>query len=97
MPEFLGPSEAAFEVGEARATIRLAMPAPADLHAFGWSALVQPTLVVADGPGEAGYLIGRLGEDGLDLAPEGWEDAITRDHGMTLVFSGDERFVPLAV
>jgi hypothetical protein len=51
-----------------------------------WSLLSRTTMCVMDGPAEAGYLIARLGPDGSDAAPSGWDDAVERAAGSLVVF-----------
>ena len=51
----------------------------------GWSVLDQATLLVLDGPGDQGFLVGKLGLDGGRLAPEGWAEAVERNGGVDVV------------
>ena len=47
-------------------------------------------MVVADGPGDTGYLVLRLGRDDEDLAPTGWHEAVDRERAVTVVFGHDD-------
>jgi hypothetical protein len=43
------------------------------------------TMCVVDGPGDAGFLLPRMSPTG-DLAPAGWDEAVERSGGCTVVF-----------
>ncbi len=77
-----------FELDDGAAVLRLDVPPPpsSELDTDGWSAMVRLTLVVADGPGDIGYLVNRLGPDLVDPAAEGWDHAAERDGAITVVF-----------
>jgi hypothetical protein len=101
MPQFVERGQVTFEVADSGPLLRLDVaPPPASvLEGEGWSALVRLTLVVADGPGDTGYLVKRVERDSEDLAPKGWEEAVDRERALTVVFGqGDDaprRKIPL--
>ena len=96
---FVDDSLVTFDVVDGHAVLSLAVDVPAELDADGWSALVKQTLIVADGPGDAGYLVKRLDTNGTDRAPDGWDAAVERRDALTLVFGarrdGPSRELPL--
>jgi hypothetical protein len=102
MPDFIPPEAVRFGLRDGRAVLRLAFdPAAAEpAVADGpWSMFNRMTMCVLDGPADAGFLLARLGPDGTDLAPPGWDEAVERDGGTVVVF-GDQAdapsiFVPL--
>ena len=67
----------------------LPVEAPEEIQAEQWSLLSRTTVCVVDGPGEAGYVIARLGPDGSDAAPAGWDDAVERAAGSLVVFGSE--------
>jgi hypothetical protein len=54
-----------------------------------WSMLSRVTMLVIDGPGEAGLLM-RLGPEG-DVTPAGWDNAVDRYSGCHVVFGTGAR------
>jgi hypothetical protein len=54
----------------------------------GWSFLNRATLLVVDGPGDEGFLLRRLGDDGQDLAPDGWDEAVASASTVEVVAGG---------
>ena len=54
----------------------------------GWSFLNRATLLVADGPGDEGFLVRRVTSSGEDLAPEGWDESVTSSGSVRLLASG---------
>jgi hypothetical protein len=72
MPSFLPPDAARFEIRDGAPLITLAVGVPEDVAAGEWSLMNRLTLLVVDGPGDAGFLLPRLAGTG-DSAPQGWE------------------------
>ncbi|MEJ3750823.1 hypothetical protein WEI85_47320 [Actinomycetes bacterium KLBMP 9797] len=85
MPEFLPPEAARFEIRGGVPVITLAVDPPAAAADGEWSMLSRMTMLIVDGPGEAGFLLPRLGPDG-DVTPPGWDDAVDRLSGSHVVF-----------
>jgi hypothetical protein len=85
MPMFLQPEAVALQLRDGLPVITLAVDMPTDVAAGNWSVLNRLTVVVVDGPGQAGFLFPRLGPGG-DLAPPGWDDAFERAAGCHVVF-----------
>ncbi|MFB9182427.1 hypothetical protein ACFFX1_30175 [Dactylosporangium sucinum] len=85
MPTFLPPEAASFTLSSGSPVITLAVQPPPDLAAGEWSLLSRLTLLVVDGPGEAGYLLPRLGPAG-DVTPPGWDEAVEEAAGSHVVF-----------
>ena len=54
----------------------------------GWSFLNRATVLVVDGPGDEGFLLPRMVNEGGDLAPEGWDAAVAGAGSVTIVGSG---------
>jgi hypothetical protein len=96
MPSFLPPAAVQFELRDGRPVLRLAAEESAAGTPDGWSLMNRLTMCVVDGPGDAGYLLARLGPDGLDTAPRGWDDAVERAGGCTVEFATNSLFVPSA-
>ncbi|MDT5027910.1 MAG: hypothetical protein QOE61_4336 [Micromonosporaceae bacterium] len=97
VPSFLAPDAVDFSWQDQLPLLRLAVdqPEPA-IGATGWSVLIRATMCVVDGPGDAGFLVARLGPGG-DLAPEAWGDAVDRAGGCLVGFGeGQATFVPSA-
>jgi hypothetical protein len=88
MPQMLPPETVQFVVRDGAPTILLAVDMPADLIASEWSLMNRLTLVVVDGPGDAGFLLPRLTPAG-DAAPGGWDEAIDRAGGSYVVFGAE--------
>jgi hypothetical protein len=84
MPDFIPPEAVHFALEDGRAVVRLAVETPPGDGP--WSMFSRMTMCVLDGPGDAGYLLARLGPDGNDQAPPGWDEAVERDGGGVVVF-----------
>ncbi|MGI5146365.1 hypothetical protein ACQEVC_08255 [Plantactinospora sp. CA-294935] len=89
MPDFLPPEAVRFELVDGSPVLRLAVEAPGPAQDDQWLLVNRLTLCVVDGPGEAGYLVARLGPGGADAAPPGWDDAVDRAAGTTVVFGAE--------
>ena len=85
MPDLLPPEAARFEIRDGAPVLALAVEVPADDAAGEWSLLNRLTLVVVDGPGDAGFLLPRMAAGG-DAAPEGWDEAVDRAGGSHVIF-----------
>jgi len=72
-PEFLPPENAGFEVRDGVPVIVLAVDPPERVVEGEWSVFSRMTMLVIDGPGDAGFLLPRLGPHG-DIAPAGWDE-----------------------
>jgi len=79
-PEFLPPENAGFEVRDGVPVIVLAVDRLAGRRRASGSVFSRMTMLVIDGPGDAGFLLPRLGPHG-DIAPAGWDerDGIVKD------------------
>lgn len=85
MPEFLPPENAGFEVRDGVPVVVLAVDPPERVVEGEWSVFSRMTMLVIDGPGDAGFLLPRLGPHG-DIAPAGWDEAMDRYTGCHVVF-----------
>jgi hypothetical protein len=85
MPTFLPPEAARFDLRDGVPVITLAVDVPVDLSAAAWSVLNRVTLFLVDGPGDAGFMLPRIGPAG-DIAPLGWDDAVNLAAGSHIVF-----------
>lgn len=85
MPESLTPQAARFELHDGVPVMTLAVEPPAVVTDGEWTVLSRMTMVIVDGPGEAGFLVPRLGPEG-DVAPAGWDDAVDRLSGTHVIF-----------
>jgi hypothetical protein len=85
MPEFLPPESARFEVRDGVPVIVLAVDPRAGAADGEWSVLSRMTMLIVDGPGEAGFLLPRFGSEG-SVTPAGWDDAVDRASGSYVVF-----------
>ena len=90
MPSDVDPQRVAFTLVDGVPTLTLT--GVEVTHTEGWSLLNRATLVVVDGPGDEGFLVRRLGGDGADLAPDGWDDAVAA-RGSVDVAASDVRLV----
>jgi hypothetical protein len=89
MPDFLPPDAVRFELQDRMPVLRLAVGAPTTLAAEEWSLLHRMTMCVVDGPGDSGCLIARIGPDGRDPAPKGWDKAVKKAAGSMVIFGTD--------
>ena len=85
----LPPEAARFEIQDGTPVLALAVEVPADVAAAEWTVLNRLTMVVVDGPGDAGFLLPRMKPDG-DAAPEGWDEAVDRAGGSHVVFGAGD-------
>jgi hypothetical protein len=92
VPDFLPAEAARLELHNGMPMITLRVHVPTDIAAGQWSLLNRATLLVVDGPGDAGFLLPRIGPTG-DLAPVGWDPAVEHAAGAHVVF-GDEVGAP---
>jgi hypothetical protein len=88
MPEFLPAEAARLELRDGMPVITLRVQVRTDTAVGQWSLLNRATLVVVDGPGDAGFLLPRTGPAG-DLAPVGWDSAVEQADGAQVVFGDD--------
>ncbi|MEV6969825.1 hypothetical protein AB0M47_32390 [Hamadaea sp. NPDC051192] len=84
---FLNPDLVTFELRDGEPVLSLAVEVPTGPDE-GWSLMNRLTVCVVDGPGDAGYLFPRLGGPAGDKAPQGWDEAVARAGGSTVVFGG---------
>jgi hypothetical protein len=75
MPQFLRPEQFTLSLEGGTPIIHLDGMTVSSSH--GWSVLSRATLLVVDGPGDEGFLLGRMTSPGADLAPEGWDAAVS--------------------
>jgi hypothetical protein len=85
MASFVRPEHARFELRDGAPMIVLEVDVPAELVAGAWSLLNRLTMIVVDGPGDAGFLMARIG-GGRDVTPSGWDDAVELAAGSHVVF-----------
>jgi hypothetical protein len=85
----LPPEAARFELREGTPVLTLSVDPPAELTAGDWGVMSRLTMVVVDGPGDAGFLLPRLTPGG-DAAPDGWDEAIDRVGGSHVLFGSGE-------
>jgi len=86
------PSEAArFEVRDGLPVLTLAVDVPVELVGGPWGLMNRLTLVVVDGPGDAGFLLPRLTPSG-DVAPPGWDEAVDKAGGSHVPFASGTVF-----
>ncbi len=86
MPQSVDPDQATLSIEEGEPTIALRDVEVSS--AEGWSFLNRATLLVVDGPGDEGFLLRRLDGQGSDVAPAGWDDAVTANGSVTVLASG---------
>lgn len=86
MPQFLKPDQFTMSIADGTPTI--AMHEATVTSSEGWSFLNRATLLVADGPGEEGFLMPRMTGSGEDLAPERWDEAVASTRSVRLLTSG---------
>ncbi|EAP97823.1 hypothetical protein JNB_12703 [Janibacter sp. HTCC2649] len=94
MPQFVEPDSVSLNLNEGEPTITLS-----DVEissAEGWSFLNRATLLVVDGPDDEGFLLRRLTEQGGDIAPAGWDEAV-KAHGSVTVLASGTRIVATAL
>lgn len=86
MPEFLEPDRVSLSISDGAPTLTLQ---DVDVSSTeGWSFLNRATLLVVDGPGDEGFLLRRLTQQGDDAAPEGWDEAVASRGSVTVQVSG---------
>jgi hypothetical protein len=91
MPDFLPPDQVQLSVESGVPTMTLDGLRLAEFD--GWSVLNRTTLILLDGPADAGFLIPRVGRDGSDLAPAGWDQALDALGAVEVVLrESSERF-----
>ncbi|NUT35209.1 MAG: hypothetical protein HOV79_19305 [Hamadaea sp.] len=83
---FLRPELVTFELRDDKPVLTLAVEPP-DAPDEGWTFMNRLTVCVVDGPGDAGFLFPRIGGPRGDMAPAGWDEAVDRTGGSTVVFS----------
>jgi hypothetical protein len=87
----LPPEAARFEVRDAVPVLTLAVDVPGEVVDGPWALMNRLTLVVVDGPGDAGFLLPRLTPGG-DAAPAGWDEAVDRAGGSHVAFTSGAVF-----
>jgi hypothetical protein len=80
VPNFLTPDAARFELTDGQPVLVLLADPPAE--AGEWSLFSRATMLVADGPGDEGFVLPRLGAD----VPAGWDEAVTVAGGAEIRF-----------
>jgi len=86
MPQHLKPNQFTMSIADGTPTIALHEATVSSTE--GWSFLNRATLLVADGPGEEGFLMPRMTSSGEDLAPERWDESVTSTGSVWLLASG---------
>ena len=81
----LPPEAARFEIRDGAPVLALGVDVPDSLDAADWGVMNRLTLIVVDGPGDAGFLLPRMTPGG-DAAPDGWDDAVDSAGGVQVVF-----------
>lgn len=86
MPQFLKPDQFTMSIDDGTPTLELHDATVSSTE--GWSFLNRTTLLVADGPGEEGFLLPRRTGSGEDLAPERWDETVASTGTVRLVAPG---------
>jgi len=87
----LPPEAARFEIRAGAPVLALDVDAPAALDDDKWGVMNRLTMVVVDGPGDAGFLLPRMTPAG-DAAPDGWDEAVDQAGGVRVHFGGGSVF-----
>jgi hypothetical protein len=93
MPQFLKPDQFTLSIDDGMPTIALHGATLSSTE--GWSFLNRATLLVADGPGEEGFLLPRMASPDEDLAPERWDEAVASTGSVRLLASGARVIAPV--
>jgi hypothetical protein len=93
MPLFLKSDQFTMSIDDGMPTIALHGATVSSTE--GWSFLNRATLLVADGPGEDGFLLPRMTGSGQDLAPERWEEAVASAGSVRLLATGAHIIAPV--
>ena len=88
MPQFLTPDQFALSIDDGAPTIALHGATVSNTE--GWSFLNRATLLVADGPGEEGFLLPRMAGPDVDLAPELWDETVASAGSVRLLAAGTQ-------
>lgn len=88
MPESLTPEQFTLSVVDGAPVIALHGVTVSDTG--GWSILNRTTLIVVDGPGDEGFLLPRRTSPEVDLAPDGWDSAVSATRSVTVLASGTQ-------
>jgi len=88
MPQFLTPDQFTLSIDDGAPTIALHGATVSNTE--GWSFLNRATLLVADGPGEEGFLLPRMAGPDVDLAPELWDETVASAGSVRLLAAGTQ-------
>ena len=86
MPESLNPDQFTLSMAGGKPSITLHGVTVANGN--GWSILNRATLLVVDGPEDEGFLLPRMKSPDLDLAPKGWDSAVSSAESVDVLISG---------
>ena len=88
MPESLKPEQFTLSTEDGAPVITLHGVTVSNLD--GWSILSRRTMVVVDGPEDEGFLLPRMPDPDVDLAPEGWDAAVSSAKSVGVLVSGTQ-------
>lgn len=86
MPEFLKPEQFMLSIEDGAPIITLHDVTVSAVD--GWSILNRATLLVVDGPEDEGFLLQRMTNPDVDVAPEGWDSAVASAGSVGVLVSG---------
>ncbi len=93
MPQILKPGQ--FTLSVDRGAPIITLPDVMVSSTDGWSFLNRAMVLVADGPGDEGFLMARMTGAGEDVAPEHWDDAVASTGSVRLVVQGAHIVAPV--
>jgi hypothetical protein len=88
MPESLKPEQFTLSTEDGEPFITLHGVTVSNVD--GWSILSRRTMVVVDGPEDEGFLLPRMTGPDVDLAPEGWDAAVSSAPSVGVLVSGTQ-------
>ena len=86
MPESLTPEQFTLSMEDGAPLITLHGVTVSNVD--GWSVLSRTTLLAVDGPEDEGFLVPRMTSSDVDLAPEGWDAAVSSANSVGVLISG---------
>ena len=86
MPESLKPEQFTLSMEDGAPLITLHGVTVSNVD--GWSVLNRTTLLVVDGPEDEGFLLPRMTSPDVDLAPKGWDAAVSSAKLVGVLVSG---------
>ena len=86
MPQFLKPEQFTLSIADGAPAITLHGVTVSNID--GWSILNRATLLVVDGPEDEGFLLPRMTSPDVDLAPKGWDSAVSSAKSVGVLVAG---------